>query len=85
MTTTSSTPEEFEEARRCELARLNLLISSITGRVFHTMEDSELLEGDAADQRWSDMEVVRRWTVKPTRGPEDVKTSPGSTVIHRRS
>nr|MBA2712165.1 hypothetical protein [Rubrobacteraceae bacterium] len=45
------TPGEFEEARQRELARLNVRISSITGRMCHTEEDSKLLEGDSADQR----------------------------------
>lgn len=58
---TAPTPEEFEEARRRELARLDLRISSIMGRTTHTQEDPQLLEEYAADQRWSDMEIVRRW------------------------
>jgi hypothetical protein len=79
------TPEEFERARRRQLARLNLRMSSITGCTFHNPEDSELLEGDAVDQRRSDMDVVRRWTANPPRDTEVVKTSPVSTAIHRSS
>ena len=56
------TPEEFEAARRRELARLNVRVSSITGETLHTTGDLELLEGDTAYKRSLDMDVVRRWT-----------------------
>ncbi|MDP9476064.1 MAG: hypothetical protein M3R38_10340 [Actinomycetota bacterium] len=56
------TPEEFDEARQRELARLNFRIGSMTGRTFHTPEDAELLEGDTEDRRAADMAAVRRWT-----------------------
>ncbi len=56
------TPEEFEEARQRELARLNFRIGSIKGQPFHTPEDEKLLEGDSADQRRADMATVRRWS-----------------------
>jgi len=55
------TPEEFEQARRRELARLDLRLDSVTGRAFHTPGDAELLKGDTADKRWSDTDVVHRW------------------------
>ena len=43
-----STPEEFEQARQRELARLNLRISSIKGQTCHTPED---LEGGVQPER----------------------------------
>jgi hypothetical protein len=55
-------PEEFEEARQRELARLNFRTSSTKGQTFHTPEDAKLLEGDSADRRMADMATVRRWT-----------------------
>jgi hypothetical protein len=55
-------PEELEEARQRELARLNVRISSIKGQAYHTPEDSKLLEGDTADRRLADMATVRRWS-----------------------
>lgn len=61
------TREEFEEARRRELARLNLRVGAIKGRAFHTPEDSELLEGDTADRRSADVDTVRRWSEGPGR------------------
>jgi hypothetical protein len=69
------TPEEFEEARQRELARLNFRLSSITGRTFQTPEDSKLLEGDSADRRWSDMATVRRWTENSARHGGGAKTA----------
>ena len=54
------TPQEFEQARRRELARLNVRLLSITGEAFHTSEDLLLLEGDTAHKRSLDQEVVRR-------------------------
>jgi hypothetical protein len=45
------TSEEYEEARQRELARFNFRLTSITGRTFHTPEDSKLLEGDSEDRR----------------------------------
>ena len=59
------TREGFEQARRRELARLNVRLSSTTGRTCHTPEDSKLLEGDSADVRWADMDTVRRWSSNP--------------------
>ena len=56
------TPEEFEEARQRELARLNFRISAIKGQACHTPEDAKLLEGDTEDRRVADMATVRRWT-----------------------
>ncbi len=56
------TREEFEQARRRELARLNVRVSSMTGETSHTTEDLELLEGDTEYQRTLDMDVVRRLT-----------------------
>lgn len=54
--------EEFEAARRRELARLNLRISSIKGHTCHTSKDEELLEGDTVDRRLADVATVRRWS-----------------------
>lgn len=59
------TAEEFEEARQRELARLNVRVSSTTGKTYHTPEDAKLLEHDTADQRSSDMDTVRRWAANP--------------------
>jgi hypothetical protein len=56
------TREEFEEARRRELARLDSRIGPATGQTRPTPEDPKLLEGDSADRRWADMDTVRRWT-----------------------
>ncbi len=61
------TPEEFEQARRRELARLNVRLLSITGVAFHTKEDLRLLEGDTAYERSLDQDVVRRWTASSER------------------
>jgi len=69
------TPEEFEEARQRELARLNLRLSSITGQTLHTLEDSKLLEGDSADQRLADMATVRQWSENSARHGGGAKTA----------
>jgi hypothetical protein len=61
------TPEEFEEARQRELARLNFSISSLTGQTCHTPEDLKLLEGDSQDQRSADMATVRQWCANSAR------------------
>ena len=61
------TPEEFEEARQRELARLNFRISAIKGRTCHTPEDSKFPEGDSADRRLADMATVRRWAENSAR------------------
>lgn len=55
------TPEEFEEARGKELARLNLRLNSWMGEQYHTPEDLNLLEGDTEQQRLADMDTVRLW------------------------
>ena len=55
------TPQEFEQARRRELARLNVRLLSITGVAFHTGEDLQLLEGDTLYKQSLDQEVVRKW------------------------
>jgi hypothetical protein len=72
---TPPTPEEYEEARQRELARLNLRISSIKGQTLHTPEDSELLEADSADRRLADMATVRRWTENSARHGGGAKTA----------
>jgi hypothetical protein len=69
------TPEEFEEARQRELARLNFRISSIKGQTCHTPEDSKLLEGDSANRRLADMATVRRWTENSARHGGGAKTA----------
>jgi hypothetical protein len=61
------TPEEFEEARQREVARLNFRVSSIKGQTFHTPEDARLLEGDSAGRRTADMVTVRRWAASSAR------------------
>jgi len=71
----SPTPEEFEEARQRELARLNLRVSDIKGRTFHTPEDAKLLEGDTPDQRWADMHTVRRWSANSPKHGGGAKTA----------
>ena len=63
----SPTPEEFEEARRREVARLDFRVSSIKGQTFHTPEDARLLEGDSAGRRTADMVTVRRWAANSAR------------------
>jgi hypothetical protein len=60
-------PEVFEQARRRELARLNMRLSSITGKTFHTPEDLELLEDDTVYKRSLDRDVVRRWSANSGR------------------
>ena len=67
------TPQEFEQARRRELARLNVRLLSITGVAFHTSEDLQLLEGDTSYKRASDQEVVRRWTASSEKYGGEVK------------
>jgi hypothetical protein len=61
------TPEEFDGAKKRELARLNVRVSSMTGETHHTPEDLKLLEGDTPHQRSLDMDVVRRWTANSER------------------
>ena len=56
------TPEEFEEARRRELARLNLRLTDIKGEEYFTQEDRAALDGDTARQQTQDRETVRRWS-----------------------
>ncbi len=56
------TPEEFEAARRRELARLNLQLSSMTGEEYLTPEDRTTLEGDSPQSEARDRETVRNWT-----------------------
>ncbi len=69
------TPEEFEEARQRELARLNFRLSSITGQTGHTLEDSRLLEGDTAARRLADMATVRQWSEISARHGGGAKTA----------
>ena len=69
------TPEESEEARLRELARLNFRLSSMMGRTFHTPEDAKLLEGDTEDRRVADRATVRRWTENSPRHGGGAKTA----------
>ena len=69
------TPEEFEEARRREVARLNFRVSSIKGQTFHTPEDEKFLEGDSAGRRTADMATMRRWTANSARHGGGAKTA----------
>ncbi len=57
----SPTPEEFEEVRKRELARLNVRLSSRIGEQYHTHEDLKVLEDDTEQQRSTDRETVRLW------------------------
>jgi hypothetical protein len=68
-----------------ELPRLNLRISSITGRTFHTPEDFELLKGDVPARRGYDMEVVRRWVANPDGHEARVETTDGSRAKSTRT
>ncbi len=52
----------FETARKRELARLNVRLSSITGKEYHTSDDLALLEGDTFEQEMLDRETVRLWS-----------------------
>ena len=56
------TPEEFEEARSRELARLNLRLTDIKGEEYFTQEDRAALDGDTARQQTQDRETARRWS-----------------------
>ena len=56
------TAEEFEQARQRELARLNIRVSSIVGKTYHTPEDIELLKQDTLQQQDQDRDTVRRWS-----------------------
>jgi hypothetical protein len=56
------TAEEFEQARQRELARLNIRVSSIVGKTYHTPEDVELLKQDTLQQQDQDRDTVRRWS-----------------------
>jgi hypothetical protein len=79
------TPEEFEEARQRELARLNVRTSSIKGQAYHTPEDSKLLEGDTADRRLADMATVRRWNENCSRHGGGEKRPKGQTARRTRA
>ena len=61
------TPEEFQEARRRELARLHVRLSSMSTKTHHTPEDLELLKGDTLEREDLDRDVVRRWTANSER------------------
>ncbi len=56
------TPEEFEAARRRELARLNVRLTDIKGEEYFTQEDRAALDGDTPRQQMQDRETVRRWS-----------------------
>ncbi len=58
----SPMPEEFEAARRRELARLNLRLTDIKGEEYFTQEDRAALDGDTPRQQSQDRETVRRWS-----------------------
>jgi hypothetical protein len=61
------TAEEFEQARQRELARLNIRVSSIVGKTYHTPEDVELLKQDTLQQQDQDRDTVRRWSANSER------------------
>lgn len=57
------TPEEFETARRRELTRLNLRLSSLIEEDYCLASESRaILEGDTLQLEMRDRETVRRWT-----------------------
>lgn len=60
-------PEEFEAARRRELARLNLRLTEIKGQEYFTQEDRVALEGDTPRQKTQDRETVRGWAATKDR------------------
>jgi hypothetical protein len=71
----SPTPEEFEEARKRELARLNVRLSDLTGEQYHTSEDLKLVEDDTEQQRSADKETVRLWTANSEKYGEGTKSA----------
>jgi len=66
------TREEFQTAKKRELARHNLRLSFLTGRDVLTPEDRELLTGDTPAAEMRDWETVRRWSASQSasRGPD---------------
>ena len=62
------TGEEFEAARRREVARLDVRVASIRGGV-PTPEDLEVLWLDEPADEVRDKDIVRRWVAAKNRGP----------------
>ena len=62
------TREEFEAARRREVARLDVRVASIRGGV-PTPEDLEVLWLDEPADEVRDKDIVRRWVAAKNRGP----------------
>ena len=80
------TPEEFEEARQRELARLNFRVSSIKGQTFHTPEDEKLLEGDSAGRRtWPPCAAGPRTPPGKAEGPRPPEGSHDPTPALRQT
>ncbi len=71
----SPPPEEFEEARKRELARLNVRLSSWIGEQYHTPEDLKVLEDDTEQQRSTDRETVRLWIANSEKYGEGSKSA----------
>ena len=61
-------PEEFREAKRRELARLNVRLSSVLGKEAHTPEDIKALSRETPELEARDRETVRRWCAAQKRG-----------------
>ena len=62
------TGEEFEAAKRREVARLNVRVASMGGGV-PTPEDLEVLWLDEPADELRDKDIVRRWVAAKNRGP----------------
>jgi hypothetical protein len=62
------TREEFEAAKRREVARLNVRVAPMLGRV-PTPEDLEVLWLEEPADEVRDKDIVRRWVAAKNRGP----------------
>jgi hypothetical protein len=62
------TGEEFEAAKRREVARLNVRVASMGGGV-PTPEDLEVLWLDEPADELRDKDIVRRWVAAKKRDP----------------
>ena len=62
------TGEEFEAAKRREVARLDVRVASMVGGV-PTPEDLEVLWLDEPADEVRDKDIVRRWVASKNHGP----------------
>lgn len=62
------TIEEFEAAKRREVARLNVRVAPMLGGL-PTPEDLEVLWLDEPTDELRDKDIVRRWIAAKNRGP----------------